>query len=326
MTIEIRPYLNRDSVHCGRLWNEHFGACGLPADMSREAWDDCVASKAFFDPELCLVASRDGRQVGFALGAYACANAWGRYQSGQPLVNALCLASDEEDATAIVLLEELTERLSRTKSRDIYAFGGPFRFAHLMLIPPTMGLMGVHVRDERAKRWLSAAGFGPHQPTDFWQLPLIQFRPPVDRGQISVRRSAQIGRMIDIRCDSDFVAQAFGHTDQIRFHLSTGNDHSVTQEILFHVQDLDQRFTSLWALLQTPVVPADPLGVDRLVYLIAESLRQLQYERYQDVYAVTSAENQAASQVFQKIGFHAVASGMVYRRAIASDDVATAPE
>lgn len=326
MTLEIRAYLNDDSIHCGRLWNEHFRACGLQSEMSREVWDDCVASKAFFDPELCLIACRDGRPVGFALGAFACANAWLRHQNGQPVVNALCLASDEDDATAIVLLEELTERLIQEKPRDINAYGGPTRFAHLMLIPPTLGLLGVHVRDERAKRWLAAGGFLPHQPTDFWQLPLIQFRPPVDRGQISVRRSAQIGRMIDIRCDSDFVAQAFGHTDQIRFHLSATADHSVSQEILFHVPDLEQRLSSaMWAMLQTPVVPADPLGIDQLVYLISESLRQLQYERYQDVYAVTLAENQTASQVLQKIGFHAVASGMVYRRASVSNDADATP-
>jgi hypothetical protein len=68
-----------------------------------------------------------------------------------------------------------------------------------------------------------------------------------------------------------------------------------------------------------PPVPADDENRERLVYLIAESLRQLQSERSKrQVRVATTSGDTASARVLQRLGFAAHEHGLVFERNIAS--------
>lgn len=318
MAVEIRNYQNADSTAVSGIWNSHYAMAGMPPTMSQSLWDDCVASRLFFDPKHLWIACDDGVPVGFTQLAFGCATAWQRQAHGDPILNALCIREHvNEDQIAAELIGRAIDIAGQASTGKIVAFGSPRRFAHYLVLPPLYGMMGVHATDTRAQRWLRRAGLTPARPTDCWQLPLAELKAPMDRGQMAVRRNSHIGRVINAECDSLFMANAFGHAEQTVFHLTTRSDDHVAQEIVFYCLDGAGDWADKTAMLLPPVVPADPLGVDQLTFLMVESLRQLQYERYAAVVAVTGADDLPMNNVLQRLGFRAAATGMVYERPLA---------
>ncbi len=173
--------------------------------------------------------------------------------------------------------------------------------------------MGVPAADGRVQQWLTAAGMRASQPIDLWEVGLANLRPPMDRGQMAVRRNSNVGRVLNDECHSWFLANAFGHAEQIRFTLSTRGDERIAQEVTFFYLDPSPLRANITAQLYLEKIPADPLGLDQITYLLAESLRQLQFERFGSVIAFTQADDISAVALLQRLSFRTIGSGISYR-------------
>ncbi len=195
--------------------------------------------------------------------------------------------------------------------------GSQNRYAFYIGMAPGDCLMGVVSYDRRLLRWLTSVGFQSTSPTENWELDLSTFRPPMDRGQLAIRRLASIGRILDDIQNDWWNAVVLGHTEQIRFHLSYRKHGTITEEVLFwHTDPAWSGISSSIARVWLPAIPSDGEPRDRIVYLLCEAFRQLQMERFAKIRAITSPADAASVSVLEKLSFRTVDQGMIYKKSL----------
>jgi len=302
-------------------------------------FEACVLSKPFFEANDLLILEDDNQPIGFAHVAY------GSSDSGDAIdINAGILAAfyispvANEDIAADLLLSEAMKRFDAVKSQSVISIGAEWRNSFYIGIAPGDGLMGVPARDARLQRWLYAGGFRPLRPTEVWELDLGTFRVPMDRGQIAVKRTASVGKVLDDADSNWWHAVTMGHTEQISFQLFSRTQSTFIEEASLWYTDhaisgLRSHIARLWLMplsakntsesfSQSPpmigAVREQTEANDRRVYLLSESMRQLQLERFTTVRTVASADQQQSISILQRLGFRPVESGLIFERTLPS--------
>ena len=180
-------------------------------------------------------------------------------------------------------------------------------------------LMGVVASDTKSQKWLHEAGFVPNRPTECWELDLASFRPPMDRMQIQTRRTCTIGRMLDEDYEHWWTSTVLGHCEQTRFHLMLKSPPSLGGVLMCWYPDpsLVGLDSSLVRMI-LPEVPAGEESREQFLYLVAESMRQLQHDKKRTVRSVASADQQRTITLLQRLGFRSVDHGLIFEKQLAS--------
>lgn len=313
----IRSFLNTDTPQLSKLWLDHHSAFHSDSTCSASVWDQCVLSKPFFDRDaLALAVANDGKALGFIHFGFASNLAGDRASDVNAIIHNLCVSQNkDEDNIAAMLLKHAQDTLKFQGATNITALGTLERNAFYLGIGDGDNLMGVVARDARTQRWLAHAGFQPTRPTECWEMDLSSFRPPMDRLQIGIRRTCTVGRLLDEDSDQWWLSSVLGHCEQVRFNLVLRSPPKVEYEIMFWYPDptyseIDSSVVRLWL----PDVPASDEARERFIYLMAESLRQLQQERKQAVRTYASADQQPTITLLLRLGFRSTEHGMVFAK------------
>jgi len=309
----------------------------------------CVLSKPFFEADDLLIIEDDDQPIGFAHVAYGANASCDAIDHQAGILAAFYLAPvANEDIAADLLLSEAMKRFDAVHCRSVISIGAEWRNSFYIGIAPGDALMGVPARDSRLQRWLTTGGFRPIRPTEVWELDLGSFRVPMDRGQIAVKRTASVGKVLDDADSNWWHAVTMGHTEQISFQLFSRTSSIYLEEASLWYADpvisgLRSHIARLWLMplaaanlsqSNLPTVPQiGPLGPstnrpdlasrdrteanDRRVYLLSEAMRQLQLERFTTVRAVASADQQQTISILQRLGFRPVESGLIFERTTA---------
>ena len=263
-----------------------------------------------------LATNQGGVPVGFIHFGFA-SNADGSDASdSMAILHKICIAPcEDEDAIAKVLIDYALIQLEKQNAKACSALGTTALNAFYLGVGEGDNLMGVVAKDHRTQRWLSEAGFIPTRPTECWELELTSFRPPMDRTQIGIRRTCTVGRLLDEDTHEWWLSTVLGHCEQIRFNLVLRSPPKVESEIMFWFPDptiigVDSSVVRLWL----PNVPPADEARERFVYLMAESLRQLQQEKRRAVRTFASADQQPSITLLQRLGFRSVEHGLVFAR------------
>ncbi len=315
----IRSFLNTDTPYLAKLWHDHHTAFNSKSACPVSVWDQCILSKPFFKSQGLLLAINQERvPVGFVHFGFA-SNPDGSDESvSKAIVHKICIApSAVEDEIAKVLIEYALSQLREQDAKTCTALGSTALNAFYLGVGEGDNLMGVVAKDNRTQRWLSEAGFIPTRPTECWELELSSFRPPMDRTQIGIRRTCTVGRLLDEDTHEWWLSTVLGHCEQIRFNLVLRSPPRVESEIMFWFPDptiigVDSSVVRLWL----PNVPQADEARERFVYLMAESLRQLQQEKRRAVRTFASADQQPSITLLQRLGFRSVEHGVVFARDI----------
>ncbi len=316
MSYAIRHFRNTDTAHLTRIWNLHHSASRSCDPISNSVFDSCVISKSFFDAHDLLLIEDESRPLGFVHIGFGCNAAKSNVDHKQALIACLCVEPHrDEEVLADSLIQAAIGRLQARESSDVIAIGSPSRYAFYIGVSAGDGLMGVVASDSRLQRWLVHNRFEPTRPTECWEVDLASFRPPMDRGQFAVRRSASVVRVLDELQDEWWDAVVLGHTEQIRFQLFSRQHNAITNEVSFWYTD--QAFSGISsqsARIWQPTFPEDAEGRDRYVFLLSEAFRQLQSERFSTVRAIAAPDQQANVSVLQRLSFRSVEHGLVFKR------------
>ena len=313
----IRSFLNTDTPHLSKFWQEHHSAVHSHSVCSISVWDQCILSKPYFDRDSLLVSvDEHNKPVGFAHFGFAGNLQGTRMSDSLAILHKICVApSKDEDAIAQSLIQSSLEKLKEHGATNCTALGNSERNAFYLGVGDGDNLMGVVARDVRTQRWLAQSGFVSIRPTECWELDLSSFRPPMDRMQISIRRTCTVGRLLDEDSNQWWLSSVLGHCEQIRFNLVLRSPPKVESEIMFWYPDptisgVDSSVVRLWL----PIVPQAEEARERFIYLMAESLRQLQQERKLAVRTFASADLQPTITLLQRLGFRSVEHGLVFAR------------
>ncbi len=315
----IRSFLNTDTPVLAKLWHDHHSAFQSKSECSISVWDQCILSKPFFKIDsLVLAINKDRAPVGFIHFGFASNSDGSGESDSSAILHRICIAPNEqEDAIAKCLIEHALKSLRSQEAKELSAYGSTESNAFYLGVGEGDNLMGVFAKDVRSQRWLAQAGFTLSRPTECWELELSAFRPPMDRTQISIRRTCTVGRLLDEDTHEWWLSSVLGHCEQIRFNLVLRTPPKVENEIMFWFPDptilgVDSSVVRLWL----PSVPEADEAKERFVYLMAESLRQLQQERRRAVRTFASANQQRSITLLQRLGFHSVEHGMVFAKTL----------
>ena len=315
----IRSFLNTDTPFLAKLWNDHHIAFLSKSVCPISVWDQCVLGKPFFQSSgLVLATNQECIPVGFIHFGFASNQDGSGASLTAAMVHKICIApSEDEDAIAMALIEHALGAMREKNAITCTALGTTEWNAFYLGVGEGDNLMGVIARDTRTQRWLSQAGFSPTRPTECWELDLSSFRPPMDRTQIGIRRTCTVGRLLDEDTHEWWLSSVLGHCEQIRFNLVLRTPPKVESEIMFWFPDptilgVDSSVVRLWL----PSVPESEDARERFVYLMAESLRQLQQERRRAVRTFASADQQRSITLLQRLGFRSVEHGLVFARTL----------
>ncbi len=313
----IRSFRNTDTPALVKLWHDHHTAFHSKSECSISVWDQCILSKPFFKSNgLVLAVDHRNQAIGFIHFGFASNSDGSDESDSQAIIHKVCVTeNDDEDSIANDLIAHALSTMQQQHATNFTALGSTELNAFYLGVGEGDNLMGVVAKDFRTQRWLVQAGFAPSRPTECWELDLSSFRPPMDRTQISIRRTCTVGRLLDEDTHEWWLSSVLGHCEQIRFNLVLRNPPKVESEIMFWFPDptilgVDSSVVRLWL----PIVPDAEDARERFVYLIAESLRQLQQERRRMVRTFASADQQQSVTMLQRLGFRSTEHGLVYAK------------
>ena len=314
--IRIRGFQNTDLSSLASIWQRHYLLAGIESSCPSTVWEFCVLSKPFFDPDSFFLAFQDETPVGFLHASFS-GDAKGDDEDRQiGLINAFCVVGDPgESRIASELLQRAFQYFGQRNVPVVLGTSAPSHFAFYLGIPPSDGLLGVPSRDTRLQFWLQEGGMVAWQPTSRWELELATFRPPMDRTQIQIRRQFQVSRVIDGQMIPWWIAATFGHSEQQYFQLAGRAPFQSQMGVTFWQPDSTirgQESTGYLMVLES--ASDDSASKDRLVFLLSESLRQLQQDRVERVRVILSSDEIHSTSVLQRLGFRCQENGIVYRK------------
>jgi hypothetical protein len=169
---------------------------------------------------------------------------------------------------------------------------------------------------------LNEAGYRPASPTTLWELNLLDFQVPADRIQMLVRRRSFVQRLVQEPTLPWWQSCILGHAEVTAFHLTDRTAMRMLQEIIMWgigpaLRTQQESAIWLWppAMEYSPEdSPVEIAPSDRLLFLLAEALRELQAEQIDVARIVTHAESNELHRVLTRLGFKAIESGMVFER------------
>ena len=193
---------------------------------------------------------------------------------------------------------------------------------------PADSMIGTTSNEQRTCEWLRGAGFEPARPTNLWELDLSRCQAPVVRMQLQIRRTAHVDRQVDEPLLPWWQACVLGHTEAAAFQLTDRLEKRVLLEILYWTvaPELQLSPHSVAWLWPPELPPSEPGGgnartpslSDKMVFLLGESLRELQGESIDLVRTVSTADHPAMSQLLRRLGFKPLQSGMVFHKRLAA--------
>ncbi len=314
----IRSFLNTDTPALSKLWTLHYASIDSPSICPVSVWDVCILSKPYFRAdELALAVDSLQNPVGFIHFGFVGDRGLQSLSQDHAAIHQLCvLPGPDEDKIAEQLLTYAEITLRKRGAISCSGIGGAERSGFYLGIGEGDNMMGVLANDPKSQRWLARGGFSPIRPTECWELELSRFRPPMDRLQIQVRRSCTIGRILEEDYQHWWTSVVLGHCEQARFHLMLKQPPSLGGELMYWstepgIASLD---SSVVRLVLTDHLATEE-GREQFVYLVSESLRQLQQERKRLVRAVVSADQQRSVSLLHRLGFRSVDHGLLFEKA-----------
>lgn len=316
MLIRYRAFRNNDPPALAEIWRSQPVEHGRLQPMSAALFEQFVLSKPYFDNAGLIVACDDDRPIGFAHAAF------GPAETGERLSTrfgntCLVMVRTEYRRQGIgsALLGRCETYLRQRGAEVIY--GGaiaPFYGFYLGLYGGSE-LPGVLDSDVAEQRLFQAHGYREVDRVHVLEREIAGYRPPVDRNQMQIRRRSCVEAIADPTPANWWEACAWSGLEQKRYELTLRDTGGVAASASVW---LLEPLSAGWGVRAAGIIALD---VDAAVhrqgiatYLMGDIMRQLAAEGIGLVQVQTMQHNQPALKLYEKLGFHLVNQGAVYRK------------
>ncbi|MBI84309.1 MAG: hypothetical protein CMJ81_14005 [Planctomycetaceae bacterium] len=288
--------------------------------MSATVLDKFVLSKPYFDREGLIVAEEDERLLGFVHAGFGPAPDL-QSLTGEPgVINMLLVVPGPNwNSVASDLLRQaetyLANRGSRTAQTMSVLPTSPFYFG----LYGGSDLRGVLQSDIQLLEFFKQNRYEQQERWTVLQRDLKEFRPPVCRAQMAIRRSYHIESRAGVTTHNWWEACTLGGVDRTMFSMSLNTTGQLAATATFWDGEplTSSRQAPVTGLLDCQV--AEPLRKQGLgTYLVAESLRQLRAQKFSVAEAQVSTQNAAAMRLLNKLGFREIDQTVLLRKQIGS--------
>ena len=276
-----------------------------------------VFSKMLFDRQGLIVATRDGRPVGFVHAGFGPDEEGTRLDCTLGTIHLLMLHSDVADDHRLAddLLAAGEEYLRSSGSTVLYAGGiRPLNAFYLGLYGGSE-IPGVLQSD---RVFLDALQRNNYRQIDrilIFQTDLLRFRPPVSRAARKIKHATQLIETLDPPLDNWWEACIWGSQQRDCFELV---DKVLTKVVARATFWEMQPLSACWGLNTSGLfdlyVEPEWRRNGAATYLLGEALRLMRRHGVANVEAQTMETNEAAIAFYQKMGFTEIDHGIVFRK------------
>lgn len=313
--IEYRCFRNEDPPRLADVWRTADLGPAAFQPMTAAWLESSVFSRPYFDREGLIVAIDGGRVVGFAHAGFGPNDSKsGIETSTGTTMLVVVVPHDQHDAIGDGLLARCEDYLRRRGSRSILGGGSPDLGGFYLGLYGGAGLPGILDSSPRMQEVFVRAGYAVAERIAVMRRSLAGFRPPVNRLQLAIRRATTL-RVIDEPARRSWWEAAATTGIALRRYELRGQDESLLGDGFFW--DM-QPLATAWGVVAAGLMRVDVQGDRRRQglanYLIAEALHDLAQEGVTVAEAHVGEQNDAAMQLFLKLGFQATSHGTLYRR------------
>lgn len=311
--ISIRPFRNVDVPAVRRLWNEQRAESGLQTPLSSTSLEVAILNRPFFAAEQLLIASDESKPVGFVHWLSSAEDAT------EAIVANLAVSDGRQrDEIAEALLRAAVEAARRAGSRRVLIGQAPEHWTGYAGIAVDGLGGGVPQSDETLQGWAQHAGFAPERVLANYRLNMATYRPAYDRELLSLRRTATVGRRIDLPDLPFRVASAISHLQLHRF-VAERRDGQRIAEADVMVGDPEMLLVTGSAALLTrwTAIPPCPDGCSAAMrFVLASAMLELAAERVSDVQATIDVSDRQSKELLQRTGFSLDHRGILFARSL----------
>lgn len=314
--IEYRPFLNSDAPLVAGIWRNQAPLRAVTPAVTAAVLEEHVFSKLYFDRCGLILAEEDGKLVGFVHAGFSPGESAASISPAVGLINLLMTVPRPDRLTIGRQLLCHAEQYLYGRGANAIRAGsidpmGPF---YLGLYGGSQ-LPGVMADDVSWLQVLSAANYQEIESRLVFQRAVSDFRPPIDRQMMQVRRQCQVNVERDPTPRSWWEACTTCNAQRIRFSLSSPNDDDFAAGATFwDIEPLASHWGvhAMGLLTFESTQAAQQQGWEP--YLLAESLRQFQQEGITTVEVQASMNDSRRLKLLNQLGFEEVDRGVVFEK------------
>ena len=314
---QFRPFYNSDPPLLTEIWNAQPRLRGLAQPITTSQFEDGILSKSYFDRQGLIVATKEDRPVGFAHAGFGPADD-GTSIDTEFGVTCMVVVRPEEQASNLGLeLLAQSEAYLRNRGAKVL-YGGGIRPLNPFYLGYYGGseLPGILCSDVWRQELFRAAGYVEADSVLVMHCDLSNFRPPINRQQLLLKRSTQIAHNLNPASSPWWTACTLGILEPVRFDLvdklkagiSYGHASFWTMEPI----------AQSWGVRAAGMIDLEVDSTQRrrgmATCLLSESFRQIQLQGFSLVEAQVMHNNEPAIGLYRKLGFIEVDQGTVLRK------------
>ncbi len=314
-TIRYRELRNTDVAQLAEIWRGQPPQRGLMQPMSVAILERFVLSKPIFDRRGLIVAVEGDAIVGFAHAGFGPTADQASLTTAQGATALVLLRAETELAVAGELVGRAEDYLRTLGARTLHGGGS------LLLAPFYFGLYGgselsgVLESDERQQAIFGDSGYRAGVRSLVLQRDLADFRPPIDRQQIQIRRQTAVEMFADPPTTTWWEACVFEPFDRTRAVLVDRGGSVLAAVNFWNMETM----AGTWGVQAAGMAGLEVTATRRrqglATYLLGEALRQLHAQGVSMVEVHVEETNAAARVLFERLGFRQVDAATLYRKA-----------
>jgi len=305
---ELRRFRNDDLPQLVQVWLKHFAASGIESRLTPALFEQAILNRTYFDPERLIVAVEAEQPVGLA--------AWLSVpgKASEAVVPAICAMPGEgADSVGLMLLTECETAARQAGFAILLGGSDPSHETGYTGLTPLGPGEGIADADRAAASWFMQRAFAPRNRIARYSVTLDQFRPPVDRMQMQLRRSTTVSSLRSVP-ENLRLAAALSHIDVERYSTVTRGGEEVGWAE-FHLSDPEaQVFPTGHAILADWKSSSNDDQGATARYTISASLQQLRQRGVTRVEAVATDSQPDHAVTLRTLRFHLDSEGTVFSK------------
>ena len=284
--------------------------------VSASLLEHAVFSKQHFDREGLIVATCSGQPIGFVHAGFGPNEAGTSLDTSTGTTHILLLRGAKDDPALSDRLLAASEDYLRSRGASVVYAGGinPLNSFYLGLYGGSE-IPGVLQSNQLLCEACNRCGYGEIARVSILHCDLIQFRVPLSRKVRQLRRPMQILESVDLVPNTWWEACVWGTQQRDRFQLfDKGQQRIVATASFWDVQPLSTSWGICMAGLFDLTVDPEWRRRGCASYLLGEAFRLLKHRGVGTVEVQSMSTNQAAIELYGKLGFSLVDEGIVFRK------------
>ncbi len=314
--IRYRPFQNWDPPALAEIWRSQPPIHGRMQGLTPRLIEELVLARPFFDREGLIVAEEEKRPIGFVHAGFGGSDDLSKLDMSLGTTCQLLVAPHEQRAQIQAELLRASEEYLRSRGvRQM--FGGcafPVNPFYLGLYGGSR-LPGVLASDVEQTALFQSTGYRERERRILLNRSLTDFRTPVDRRLMQLRRRCQVVSVHDVTPDNWWESCVWMHANRTRYELRfKDSEDALISATFWDIVPLSKS----WGVQAVGMVRLEDTSEARsegmTTFLLAEAFLDLQRNGAAVIETQLFARDSSLVAIFKELGVVAYDEGVLFAK------------